>query len=282
MTSGRRRRHDGRITAIFLVIAALYAGGTLAATGQFERRARPRLVLATTTSTENSGLLAVLLPPFEERYDVVVDVLAVGTGQALQIGRTGDADVLLVHAPDLERQFVESGYGIERVPVMQNDFVILGPPVDPARIADANGAADAMARIARSGSPFISRGDRSGTHLKELELWVAAALDPDPAWHREIGQGMSAVITMANDLQAYALADRGTFLSHRADVDLSILFAGDEVLHNPYTMIAVNVERHPHVRADLARALVEFVTSPDGRALISGYEVAGRQLFLTP
>jgi tungstate transport system substrate-binding protein len=184
-----------------------------------------------------------------------------------------------VHAPELERQFVDEGYGVERVPVMYNDFVLLGPPDDPAHVAQAQSAADAMARVARSGPPFISRGDSSGTHLKELEVWAAAGIEPSPDWYREVGQGMSAVITIADDQQAYTLSDRGTYLSHRATVSLSVLFAGDEVLHNPYAMIVVNPNRHPHVRAELAQALVEFVISAEGRALIAGYEVGGQQLF---
>ena len=275
-------RRPRRIGVMLLVALALCAGGSVGAAGRIERRAKTRLVLATTTSTENSGLLDVLLPPFQERHDVVVDVIAVGTGQALQIGRTGDADVLMVHAPDLERQFVESGYGIERVPVMYNDFVVLGPANDPARIAGAQSAMDALTRIARSTSMFISRGDRSGTHLKELELWAASGVELDSSWYREVGQGMSAVITMSADQQAYTLTDRGTYLAHRADIDLEILFEGDEILHNPYAMIVINPRRHPHVRVELAQTLVDFITSSEGRSLISGFTVQGRQLFFTP
>ena len=283
VTGKCHRAYRARLAgAILLLASALCAVETLGAAGRLEPRARTRLVLATTTSTENSGLLDVLLPPFEERYDVVVDVIAVGTGQALQIGRTGDADVLMVHAPDLERQFVENGYGIERVPIMYNDFVILGPPDDPARIKEAQSATDAMARIARSGSLFVSRGDQSGTHLKELELWAASGVEPDPEWYREVGQGMSAVITMTDDQQVYTLSDRGTFLAHLADTDLDILFSGDEILYNPYAMILVSPSRHPHVRSELARALIDFITSSEGRALVSGFEVQEQQLFFTP
>ncbi len=252
----------------------------VAATGMAEQETR--LLLATTTSTENSGLLAELLPPFEEQNNTVVDVVAVGTGQALEIGRAGDADVLMVHAPALERAFVEEGYGVERVYFMYNDFVVLGPPADPARVASADDAADAFARIADAAAPFISRGDNSGTHVKELSLWKAAGVSDQRrtgAWYREVGQGMGAVITLANEQEAYTLADRGTFLAYRGDIDAGIAFEGDTILFNPYGIIAVNPARHPHADADLAQALVDYLVSPQGRAIIDGYRVNGEQLF---
>ena len=243
------------------------------------------MVLATTTSTENSGLLSELLPPFEQRHNVIVDVIAVGTGQALQIGRTGDADVLMVHAPALEEQFVADGYGVDRVYFMYNDFIILGPANDPAGVGRAHSAADAMRRISESRSLFISRGDNSGTHVKELELWREAgviavgAAAPEEPWYREVGQGMGAVITLTNDQQAYTLADRGTYLSYVGQIDIGIVFEGDEILFNPYGIIAVNPRRHPHVKVDLAQALIDHVTSPEGQALIAGFLVNGQQLF---
>ncbi len=267
---------------LFSLLAILtFSPPVASASGDIERAARPRLVLATTTSTENSGLLEVLLPPFEERQGVVVDVIAVGTGQALRIGRAGDADVLMVHAPRLEEEFVDLGYGVERVPFMWNDFVVLGPPDDPAGVARAFDAIDAFSRIARTQAPFVSRGDRSGTHERELEIWASADADGDGDWYREVGQGMGAVITLADEGRAYTLADRGTFLSYRRGVELAILYEGDPLLMNEYSIIVVDPRRHPHVLADAADGLVEYLTSPQGRELISKYRIDGQQLFFT-
>jgi tungstate transport system substrate-binding protein len=254
----------------------------LFATGMPERAEATRLVLATTTSTENSGLLEELLPPFEEQFNAIVDVIAVGTGQALEIGRSGDADVLMVHAPVLEEAFVAEGYGVERVYFMYNDFVVLGPPADPAGIAGATSVSEAFGRIRDAEVPFISRGDNSGTHVKELSIWsdlLGASSAPDGPWYREVGQGMGAVITLANEQEAYTLADRGTYLSYAGEIESTVLYEGDEMLFNPYGIIAVNPERHPAVESELAEALVAFVTSSEGRALINGYQVAGQQLF---
>lgn len=265
-----------------MVWALMGAAAVVGATGTAEREDAQRLLLATTTSTENSGLLAELLPPFEDENNVVVDVIAVGTGQALEIGRSGDADVLMVHAPDLEEEFVAGGYGIERVYFMYNDFIVLGPPDDPAGVTEADSAAEAFAAIAREEASFVSRGDNSGTHVKELSLWSAAGVDDVAeagAWYREVGQGMGAVITLANEQQTYTLADRGTYLAYRGDIDLEIVFEGDPELFNPYGIIAVDPARHPHVQAELAQALVDHVTSPEGQSIIGDYQVAGEQLF---
>jgi tungstate transport system substrate-binding protein len=239
-----------------------------------------RLRLATTTSTENSGLLAELLPPFEEEHNVVVDVVAVGTGAALELGRNGDVDLVMVHAPGLEREFVEEGYGVERVGFMYNDFVILGPPSDPAGIAGTESVADAFARIAETESQFVSRGDNSGTHTKERNIWAEAGIDPSGSWYREAGQGMGAVITMTNDQQAYTLADRGTYLAFRGDIDLEVVVEGDPLLFNPYAVIAVNPEEHPHVKRELAQELIDFVVSDEGQQIIGNYRVEGEQLFV--
>lgn len=267
------------IAAGFIIVALLFSVLPLAAAGRPDRAQLTRMVLATTTSTENSGLLDELLPPFERRHNVVVDVIAVGTGQALEIGRSGDADVLMVHAPELERQFVADGYGVERVYFMYNDFVVLGPAADPASVGGAGNVADAFARIASAQQEFISRGDNSGTHVKELEIWGQAGVDTSGAWYREVGQGMGAVITLTNEQQAYTLADRGTYLSYIGDVDIQVVFEGDALLFNPYGIIAVNPERHPHVNVDLAQALIDHVTSAEGQAIIAGYLVGGEQLF---
>jgi tungstate transport system substrate-binding protein len=196
-----------------------------------------RLRLATTTSTENSGLLRHLLPAFEARCGCAVDVIAVGTGKALKLGERGDVDVVLVHARALEDRFVAEGHGVERRDVMYNDFVVVGPPADPAQVKEAAGAVEAFRRIARSGSAFVSRGDESGTHEKERGLWRAAAVVPDPRWHREAGQGMSEVLSMAAERGAYTLSDRASYAAHRSRTGLAILHQGDPALFNPYGVI---------------------------------------------
>ncbi|MFO7782714.1 MAG: substrate-binding domain-containing protein [Spirochaetia bacterium] len=239
-----------------------------------------RLRLATTTSTENSGLLRELLPPFEEQHNVVVDVIAVGTGAALELGRNGDVDLVMVHAPDLEREFVSEGYGVERVRFMYNDFVILGPESDPAGIAGMESGADAFARIAEAESTFISRGDDSGTHTKEKDVWAEAGVEPDGSWYREAGQGMGAVITITSDQLAYTLADRGTYLAYRGDIGIDVVVEGDPLLFNPYTVIAVDPEMHVHVKRDLAQALIDFVVSDEGQEIIANYRVEGERLFV--
>jgi tungstate transport system substrate-binding protein len=285
------RMRTGRTAARAIATMVMVLGivGPAFATGSAEApEATPvqsdpaRLVLATTTSTENSGLLAELLPPFEEEFNVTVNVIAVGTGQALQIGRSGDADVLMVHAPALEEEFVADGFGVERVYFMYNDFVVLGPPGDPAGVRNASTAADAFGRIADAGATFISRGDNSGTHVKERDVWASAGVDPTDAsggWYREVGQGMGAVITLANDQEAYTLSDRGTYLSYVSDIDLEVVNEGDESLFNPYGAIAVNPERHPHVQAQLAQALIDYIVSAEGQQRIADYTVNGFQLF---
>ena len=267
----------GAAILMSLPVSTAFAGGRSESGAQTEGPAR--MILATTTSTENSGLLSELLPPFEQRHNVTVDVIAVGTGQALAIGRAGDADVLMVHAPALEEEFVADGYGVERVYFMYNDFIVLGPPEDPAGVSQASSVADAFSRIAASQSIFISRGDNSGTHVAELDIWRAAGVTPSGAWYREVGQGMGAVITLANDQLAYTLADRGTYLSYVADIDLTIVLEGDANLFNPYGVIAVNPERHPHAKIDLAQAFIQYVTSAEGQQAIGRYQVNGQQLF---
>ncbi len=238
-----------------------------------------RLRMATTTSTENSGLLAELLPPFEEANNVVIDVIAVGTGQALELGRNGDVDVVMVHAPSLEEQFVAEGYGVERVGFMYNDFVILGPLSDPAEISGSNDVVSAFQRIAESESSFISRGDNSGTHTKEKNIWAEAGITPSGAWYREAGQGMGAVITVSDNEEAYTLADRGTYLSYRGDIDVNVVVEGDPMLFNPYAAIAVDPERHPHVNHEMAQAFIDYLVSGKGQSIIGNYTVGGEPLF---
>jgi tungstate transport system substrate-binding protein len=251
----------------------------LLALAAFPARAEERLRMSTTTSTENSGLLSVLLPPFEKRYGCKVDVVAVGTGKALKLGEAGDVDVVFVHARSLEDKFVANGYGVNRRDVMFNDFVLLGPTDDPAGVGKAKSAPDAYRAIAAKGSPFISRGDESGTHQKEKEMWTSAGIVPRGAWYVEAGQGMGEVITMATQKRGYTLSDRGTYIAFRKKTDLVVLRQGDKNLWNPYGIIAVNPKKHAHVKYDLAMRLIDFVTGPEGQSLIAGFKVDGEPLF---
>lgn len=237
------------------------------------------LKLSTTTSTENSGLLAVLHPAFEAKYDAKVDVIAVGTGKALKIGSNGDVDVVFVHAPAAELKYVQSGDFIDRKPVMHNDFVLVGPESDPASIKRAVTAVGALQRIANKHAVFISRGDDSGTHKKEKQLWQIAGLKPEGKWYVAAGQGMGAVLKIADEKQAYALTDRGTQIAYSDKMGLKVLFEGDEVLFNPYHVMAVNPKKHSHVKYDLASQYIEFVTGQEGQAIIAGYRKGGQQLF---
>ncbi len=235
--------------------------------------------MSTTTSTENSGLLSVLLPPFEKECDCQVDVVAVGTGKALKLGEAGDVDVVFVHARKLEDRFVANGFGVNRRDVMYNDFVLVGPPDDPAGVGKTRSATEAFRAISMKGSPFISRGDESGTHQKEKEIWASAGIVPKGAWYVEAGQGMGEVLTMATQKRGYALSDRGTYIAFRKKTDLVVLRHGDANLWNPYGIIAVNPKKFPHAKYGLAMKLIDFVTGPEGRSLISGYKVGGEQLF---
>jgi len=242
-----------------------------------------KLILATTTSTENSGLLAYILPDFEAKYNARVEVIAVGTGQALKLGEDGNCDVVLVHARSQEDAFVAAGYGVNRKDVMYNDFVIIGPRDDPAGIRGLADAARAFEKIARARARFISRGDGSGTHVKEQELWEKAGVTPGGGWYISAGQGMGAVLTIAEELQAYTLADRGTYLARALEgIDLPILVEGDPVLSNPYGLIAVNPQRHPHVNFDLAMSFIHWFTSVPTQKMIGefGRDKFGQPLFV--
>ena len=242
-----------------------------------------RLLLATTTSTQDSGLLDYLLPDFEEKYGVTVDVVAVGSGQALKLGEDGNAEVLLVHSPGPEKAFMEAGHGIRREDVMYNDFVIVGPSDDPAGIQGSASAAEALTKIAESGATFISRGDDSGTHTKEKTIWKAAGIEPAGDWYVSAGQGMGAVLTMANEQQAYTLSDRATYLARTKEgIDLDILVEGDPALFNPYGVIVVNPDKNPEIKSDLANQFVDWIISPETQELIGQYGVEefGQQLFV--
>lgn len=240
-----------------------------------------RIRLATTTSTEASGLLRVLLPPFEESCQCRVDVIAVGTGKALKLGEFGDVDVVLVHARSLEDAFMASGYGSERRDVMSNDFVVLGPSQDPAAVLGSSDLVEALNKIARSGAFFISRGDDSGTHVRERELWQAAGLTPEGRWYLEAGRGMGEVLIMASERQGYTLSDRGTYLAFKDKVELQVVFSGDQRMINPYGVMMVNPVRHPHVKVDLSRSFIDFLISDQGQAIISNFNIADEQLFFT-
>ena len=243
----------------------------------------PEITLATTTSTQDSGLLDYLLPLFEEETGIQVNVIAVGTGQALKLGEDGNADVLLVHARAKEEAFMAAGHGVRREDVMYNDFVIVGPPQDPAGIQGLRSAALAFATIAEKQALFISRGDDSGTHTKEKAIWEAAGVEPQGDWYIAAGQGMGAVLTMADELDAYTLSDRATYLARTlTGIDLAILVQGDPILFNPYGVIAVNPDKGPHIQAELANRFIDWLISPAVQEKIGqfGVDKFGQPLFV--
>ncbi len=259
-----------KLDAILIILLVLFCR---------QLQAEQVLRMSTTTSTENSGLLSALNPVFERQNKVRVDVIAVGTGKALKLGENGDVDVVFVHAPKAEMKFVEDGFGIDRTAVMHNDFVLLGTESDNAQIARASTAAEAMQKIASNGAEFVSRGDDSGTHKKELELWRAADTEPSGSWYVSAGQGMGAVLKIADEKQAYTLSDRGTYISFRDKIDLLVLFEGDKALFNPYHVMAVNPEKYPHVQYELAKKYIDFVVGEQGQKIIADYKKGGQQLF---
>jgi tungstate transport system substrate-binding protein len=238
------------------------------------------ITLASTTSTQQSGLFGFLLPKFEAKTGIKVHVVAQGTGQALDTGRRGDADALLVHDRAAEDKFMAEGWGSERRDVMYNDFVLVGPKSDPDKIKGLSDVAEAFKRLAAGSVPFISRGDRSGTNAAELRYWKAAGIDPKtwPAY-KEIGAGMGPTLNMAASLDAYTVSDRGTWLSFKNKQNLEIVLAGDKRMFNPYGVIVVNPAKHPGVKVDLARKFAEWITSPEGQAVIADYKIDGQQLF---
>lgn len=244
--------------------------------------AQQRVILATTTSTENSGLLSHILPVFTKETGIPVHVVAVGTGKALKLAGRCDADLLMVHAPALEKRFVAQGKGIERSKLMHNYFTIVGPASDPAGVAKAKSAVEAMRRIAAAKATFISRGDESGTNVKELALWKAAGIKPDWPGYKEAGQGMGAVLTMAGQLKAYTLTDTGTFIKYKSVGKLALksLLERDDLLKNPYSVMLVNPGRCPKTNSAGAKALMRFLLSPRGQRLIAGYRALGKTLFV--
>lgn len=242
-------------------------------------QAQDLLKMSTTTSTDNSGLLKYLHEHYQAETGVQVAVIAVGTGKSLKLGANGDVDIALVHAPAAELEYVEAGWFIDRKAVMYNDFVIVGPANDPAGIKDAKTAAEALTRIADSKADFVSRGDDSGTHKKELELWQTAGIEPKGSWYIAAGQGMGAVLKLADEKLGYALTDRGTQIAFAEKMDLVVLSEGDAALGNPYHIMAVNPEKHRHARYDLATQYIDFITSEAGQKLIADFKMNGQQLF---
>ena len=240
------------------------------------------IVVASTTSTEDSGLFKYLSPLFKARSGFDVRVVAQGTGQALATARKGDADVVFVHDRVAELKFAEEGFGIDRREVMYNDFVIVGPKSDPARIAGSKDVIDALKNIAATISPFASRGDKSGTHAAELRYWKDAGIDPQTGkgtWYRETGSGMGPTLNTASAMDAYAFTDRGTWLSFRNRGDLAIVVEGDTRLFNQYGVMLVNPAKHPHVKSEMGQAFIDWLISAEGQAAIAGYRIEGRQLF---
>lgn len=260
------------ISLAFAALIGLPLAGSIPAQDKF-------IVLASTTSTEASGLFEYLLPMFEKKSGIEVRVVAVGSGEALELGQNGDADVLLVHDPEGEQEFMEAGYGVDRRDVMYNDFIIVGPKSDPAGIEGMEDARAAYKKIAESESPFASRGDDSGTHAKELLIWDAVGIEPQDDWYRELGSGMGETLNTAAGMDAYTMTDRGTWANFNNRQNLVELVAGDAELYNPYSTILVNPKRHPHIRIDLARAWHEWLTSKTGQQAIADYEIGGQQLF---
>jgi tungstate transport system substrate-binding protein len=265
-----------------LVVVALAAVAAGAALSPFAAAQQKFITVASTTSTEQSGLFGHLLPAFEKDTGINVHVVAVGTGQALDIGRRGDADVVLVHDRVAEDKYMAEGHGVRRYPVMYNDFVLIGPKSDPAHVAGGKDILDGLRKVAAAKAPFVSRGDRSGTHAAELRYWKDAGIDLEKAkgpWYRDTGSGMGPALNTAAAMNAYILADRGTWLSFKNRGDLTIVVEGDKRLFNQYGVMLVNPDRHPNVKKALGQAFIDWLISPRGQSVIADYKIGGRQLF---
>ena len=240
------------------------------------------IVVASTTSTEQSGLFGHILPAFQKKTGIQVRVVALGTGQALDLARRGDADVVFVHARSAEEKFLAEGHGVKRFDVMYNDFVLIGPTSDPAKVSGGRDILDALKKIKSASAPFVSRGDKSGTNIAELDLWKAAGIDiagEKGPWYRDTGQGMGPALNTASAMNAYILSDRGTWISFKNRGELAIAVEGDKRLFNQYGVMLVNPAKHPNVKKDLGRAFVDWIISPEGQKTISGYKIGGEQLF---
>jgi len=240
------------------------------------------ITVASTTSTEQSGLFKHLLPAYEKKTGVQVRVVALGTGQALDMARRGDADVVFVHAKSAEEKFIAEGYGVKRLPVMYNDFVLVGPKSDPAKVAGGKDIVEALRKVKGATAPFVSRGDRSGTHMAELALWKTAGIDiaaDKGPWYRDTGQGMGPALNSASSMNGYILTDRATWLAFKNRGDLTIVVEGDKRLFNQYGVMLVNPEKHKHVKKELGQAFIDWVVSPDGQKAIADYKIGSDQLF---
>jgi tungstate transport system substrate-binding protein len=269
------RRKILSVTALAAVGICVTLGPAALAQNQF-------IIVQSTTSTQASGLFDRILPKFQEQTGIEARVVAVGTGQALKNAQNCDGDVLFVHAKPDEEEFVEAGYGVERFDVMYNDFVIVGPASDPAKLGGMSDASEALQKIAEAKAPFASRGDDSGTHKKEMSLWQEAGVDPTAAsgdWYRETGSGMGATLNTAVGMDAYALTDRGTWISFENKGDFEVLVEGDDALFNQYGVIRMSPEHCPNVRTAPAQQFVGWITAPEGQQAIASYELSGQQLF---
>jgi tungstate transport system substrate-binding protein len=274
------KRELQKVLGAALVAAVLMIGMALPASAAGP--AQKNLILATTTSTQDSGLLDVLIPVFEKKTGYFVKTIAVGSGQAMAMGQKGEADVMLVHSPDAEKKFVTDGFGLNRLIVMHNDYIVIGPPADPAAIKGATSTVEAFKKIAAAGSLFMSRGDNSGTHAKEMGIWKAAGIKPEgQKWYQQTGLGMGQTLNVAAEKKGYTLADRGTWLSLQQKLGLPILKEGDPILLNVYHVIAVNPAKWPKVNADGAKAFSDFMLSADTQGIIKtfGVEKYGGALF---
>ena len=240
------------------------------------------ITIASTTSTEQSGLFKHMLPVFQKKTGIEARVVALGTGQALDMARRGDVDVVFVHAKSAEEKFIAEGYGVKRLPVMYNDFVLIGPKADPAKVAGGKDILEALRKIKGAAAAFVSRGDRSGTHMAEVALWKQSGIDiaaEKGPWYRNTGQGMGPALNSASSMNGYVLADRGTWISFKNRGELAILVEGDKRLLNQYGVILVNPEKHRHVKKELGQAFIDWVVSPEGQHAIAGYKIGGEQLF---
>lgn len=275
------RQNLSVISIVIFALILVRCSGKTSNENAPETAERADIILATTTSTQDSGLLDLLLPIFQENNGYLVKTVAVGTGKALKMAEEGNADVLLVHAPAAEKELMESGFGKERFLLMHNDFVIVGPPGDPAMVAGLNSTDEALARISNSGSSFVSRGDDSGTHKQELALWNEANIEPAGEWYLESGQGMGASLKIASEKSAYTLADRGTYFALRENLDLDVFVEGHPSLLNVYHVILVNPDIWPNVNYEGASAFAKFLTSAEIQTLIGefGIDRFGQPLF---
>ncbi|HJW53359.1 MAG TPA: extracellular solute-binding protein [Burkholderiaceae bacterium] len=266
-----------------MVIARRALVALLVALVAFAAQAQDKFItVASTTSTDQSGLFGFLLPVFQKKTGIQVRVLALGTGQALDLARRGDADVVFVHAKAAEEKFLAEGHGVKRYPVMYSDFVLIGPKSDPAKIAGGKDILEALKKIEAAQSPFVSRGDRSGTHMAELAFWKDAGIEIDKSkgpWYRDTGQGMGPALNTASSMNAYIVADRATWLAFKNRGDLAILVEGDKRLYNQYGVMLVNPDKHPTVKKDLGQTFIDWLVSPEGQKVIADYKIGGEQLF---